>query len=242
MLTGIPIGEMMKRLFVILIMCSIARLSWAVVAKYCMTYADFVADRWTPVDSLVQGRTLQLCQLRSRNGHYRIKTGDEVADRILKEQVFAVSYGKHLFVNCRRLRCPDNKIGTLDYACAFRYDGSQLCVASYFKSRMPFLIELTLDTFGYMVPLGASIAMGVSSWTLDLSTAGLGHCRCFLIDGKAEADGCYTATRMDDAFVEQLLVGDDLLLRRYMTVDSRRKRQSAANVLPVLIETGLIEE
>lgn len=79
-------------------------------------------------------------------------------------------------------------------------------------------------------------------WTPDLSTAGLGLCRCFLIDGKAEADGCYTATRMDDSFVEQLLKDDDLLLRRYKAVDSRRKRQSAANVLPVLIEKGLIEE
>lgn len=81
-----------------------------------MTNADFVADRWTPVDSLVLGRSQQLCQLISKNGHYKIKKGDKEADRILKEQVFAVCYGRHLFVNCRQLRCQEASIGTRNYA------------------------------------------------------------------------------------------------------------------------------
>lgn len=222
-------------------LCCFSLICQAEVAKYCMTYADFVADRWTPVDSLVQGRSLQLCQLKSKTGHYKIKTGDQEANRILKEQVFAVSYGKHLFVNCRNLHCQEANIGTHDYAHAFRYGGDKLCVTAYFKSRVPFLIELTLDTFSYLVPLGVSVAMGVGSWSLDLATAGLGHCRCFLVDGEADTEGFYIATCMDDTFVEHLLADDTLLLQRYMSVSSKKKRQSASNILPVLIEKSLVE-
>lgn len=73
----------------------------------------------------------------------------------------------------------------------FRYDGHKLCVTACYKSLLPLIIEIMLDTSSYLMPLGVSVAMGVGSWTLDFATAGLGHCRCFLIDGKSDADGCY---------------------------------------------------
>lgn len=49
------------------------------------------------------------------------------------------------------------------------------------------------------------------------------------------------STCMDDAFVEHLLKDDTLLFLRYMSV-SNKKRQSASNILPVLIEKRLIED
>lgn len=31
---------------------------------YCMTYDDFLDNRWMSIDSLVEGRTKRICQLK----------------------------------------------------------------------------------------------------------------------------------------------------------------------------------
>ena len=48
-------------------------------------------------------------------------------------------------------------------------------------------------------------------------------------------------TYMNDEYIQYLLVDDFHLLERYMAVSKKKKRQSAANILPVLIAKGLVE-
>ena len=47
-------------------------------------------------------------------------------------------------------------------------------------------------------------------------------------------------TRINDAFMENLLSDDASLLGKYMAVKNKHGRQSAANVLPILMEKGLV--
>ena len=211
------------------------------VAKYCMTYADYVAGKWVPVDSLVKGRSHQLCQLEYKSNGYKIKTGDKVADKILKDQAFAVSYGKWIFVNCRNLRYNNAPLDTRNYVRAFRYNGNMLGMAIIRSNMATILTEMCLDVTGYLVPFGFSIALGITSWTIDLVSDNLRKCRCFFIDGDPDPNGCYSVTYMNDEYIQYLLVDDFHLLERYMAVSKKKKRQSAANILPVLIAKGLVE-
>ena len=103
------------------------------------------------------------------------------------------------------------------------------------------LTEMCLDVTGYLVPFGFSIALGITSWTIDLVSDNLRKCRCFFIDGDPDPNGCYSVTYMNDEYIQHLLVDDFHLLERYMAVSKKKKRQSAANILPVLIAKGLVE-
>ena len=76
---------MKKNVFVSLLFCCLSLMAQAQVAKYCMTYADFVADKWTPVDSLTEGRTQQAVQMKFADNEVKFKTGDKEADKIKKD-------------------------------------------------------------------------------------------------------------------------------------------------------------
>ena len=171
----------------------------------------------------------------------KLKTGDKVADKILKDQAFAVSYGKWIFVNCRNLRYNNAPLDTRNYVRAFRYNGNMLGMAIVRSNMATILTEMCLDVTGYLVPFGFSIALGITSWTIDLVSDNLRKCRCFFIDGDPDPNGCYSVTYMNDEYIQYLLVDDFHLLERYMAVSKKKKRQSAANILPVLIAKGLVE-
>ena len=55
---------MKKSVFVLAIICFMTLTAQADVAKYCMSYSDFVAGNWKSVDELTEGR--ELLRLRSR--------------------------------------------------------------------------------------------------------------------------------------------------------------------------------
>lgn len=116
---------MKKNVFVLALFCIVSMMANAEVAKYCMSYDDFVAGNWKSVDELTAGRTQQVCQMKS---------GDH--------GVF------------------------------------------YFKTAI---------------------------------------------------------TRINDDFMDQLLANDTPLLERYKAVKAKYNRQSAANILPILMEKGLVE-
>ena len=82
--------------------------------------------------------------------------------------------------------------------------------------------------------LGTSIGCGIANNKLsDLA--------CFLVDSGANEKGKTAITRINDDFMDQLLVNDTPLLERYKTVKAKHNRQSAANILPILMEKGLVE-
>jgi hypothetical protein len=117
------IGTMKKNVFVLALFCIVSMMANAEVAKYCMSYDDFVAGNWKSVDELTAGRTQQVCQMKSGDhGVFYFKTGDKQSDELLKKDAFAVMYGQQLFVNCRNLRYKDVSLETSKYVQAVRYD------------------------------------------------------------------------------------------------------------------------
>ena len=231
----------MKKFFVMMMVSCLPTMMMAQPAKYCMTYSDYKTHNWNTIESLVDGRSEMLPQIKMDETDYKVKSGDKETDRILKKEVFAISFGKNLYVNCRNLRCNDIILDTQQYVQAYPYAGNKLLIAVYHINDGAFLMGLGADVASVFTPIGPSIALKSASAALWLSRSKLNSYRCYLIDTDANEKGRYPVTRIDDDYMTNLLSDDAHMLARYNAVSSKRDRQSASNVLAVLTEKGLVE-
>ena len=232
---------MKKTVFALVLFCCLSMMAQAEVAKYCMTYTDYVAGNWKSVDELTQGRTKQACRLKSNNNQFYFRTGDKVADKMLKKEAFAVMYGDQLFVNCRNLRVNDCPLDISGYTQAVRYDNDKVCVMAYKNNDASFLLALGLDVASIFVDNKAvRIGMQIGAGGLWVGNEYLSRAVCYLVDSDANAKGKIATTRMNDKFMENLLNDDASLLEKYMAVNNKHNRQAASNVLPILMEKGLV--
>jgi hypothetical protein len=231
----------MKKLIVMMMVSCLPMMMMAQPAKYCMTYSDYKTHNWNTIESLVNGRSEMIPQIKMDETDYKVKSGDKATDRILKKEVFAISFGKNLYVNCRNLRCKDIILDTQQYVQAYPYAGNKLLIAVYHINDGAFLLGLGADVASIFTPLGPSIALQTASTALWLNRSKLNSYRCYLIDTDANEKGRYAVTRIDDDYMTKLLSDDAHMLARYNAVSSKRERQSASNVLAVLSEKGLVE-
>ena len=231
---------MKKNVFVSVLFCCLSLMAQAQVAKYCMTYADFVADKWTPVDSLTEGRSQQAVQMKFADNEVKFKTGDKEADKILKKDVFAVDYGGHLYVNCRNLRNNDIPLDISGYTQAVRYDKNKLCVMIYKINDAAFLLGFSADVASFFVCKPVRLGLNAGSTALWICRDHLNSYVCYLINSDTDSKGRTPVTRINDKFMEQLLTNDTAMLAKYNAISSKKQRQSASNVLPILMEKGLV--
>ena len=94
----------MKKLVLMMMVSCLPTMMMAQPAKYCMTYSDYKAHNWNTIESLVNGRSEMIPQIKMDESDIKVKSGDKEVDRILKKEVFAITFGKQLYVNCRNLR------------------------------------------------------------------------------------------------------------------------------------------
>ena len=231
----------MKKFFVMMMVSCLPMLMMAQPAKYCMTYSDYKTHNWNTIESLVNGRSEMIPQIKMDETDYKVKSGDKATDRILKKEVFAISFGKNLYVNCRNLRCKDIILDTQQYVQAYPYAGNKLLIAVYHINDGAFLLGFGANVASIFTPLGTSIALQTASTALWLNRSKLNSYRCYLIDTDANEKVRYPVTRIDDDYMTNLLSDDAHMLARYNAVSSKRERQSASNVLAVLTEKGLVE-
>ena len=231
----------MKKFLLLMMVSCLPTMMMAQPAKYCMTYSDYKTHNWNTIESLVDGRSEMLPQIKMDETDYKVKSGDKATDRILKKEVFAISFGKNLYVNCRNLRCNDIILDTQQYVQAYPYAGNKLLIAVYHINDGAFLLGLGADVASVFTPIGPSIALHSASAALWLNRSKLNSYRCYLIDTDANEKGRYPVTRIDDDYMTNLLSDDAHMLARYNAVSSKRDRQSASNVLAVLTEKGLVE-
>ena len=232
---------MKKSIFVLAMFWCMTLMAQAEVAKYCMTYADFVAGNWQSVNELTQGRSKQACRLKSNKKQFWFRTGDKASDKVLKKEAFAVMYGDQLYVNCRNLRVNGHSLDIKGYTQAVRYDNDKVCVMAYKNDDASMLLAFGLDVASCFVDNKAvRIGMHVGSAGFWIGNELLSHAVCYLVDSDANADGKIATTRMNDKFMENLLNDDTPLLEKYKAVKSKQNRQAASNVLPILMEKGLV--
>lgn len=232
----------MKKIVLVLAwFCCLTVMAQAEIAKYCMSYSDFVNGNWKPVEELTEGRTKQACQLKNRNNHYDFRTGDKAADKVLKKEAFAVMYGDQLFVNCRNLRNKGASLDVTGYSQAVRYDQDKVCVMAYKIDDPSFLLGIGLEIASVSVDNDAvSVGLGAAAIGTMIGNDFLSKTVCYLVDCDADVKGKIHVTRMNDQYMENLLNDDAPLLEKYQAVRTKRSRQSSANVIPILMEKGLV--
>ena len=80
----------MKKLVVMMMVSCLPTMMMAQPAKYCMTYSDYKAHNWNTIESLVNGRSEMIPQIKMDESDIKVKSGDKEVDRILKKEVFAI--------------------------------------------------------------------------------------------------------------------------------------------------------
>lgn len=68
------------------------------------------------------------------------------------------------------------------------------------------------------------------------------HHILYLIDKEPNAKGKIVMTRLNDQFMEKLLRDDPVTFEQYYGRNKKGNRQSAANILPILVKKGLISD
>ena len=68
------------------------------------------------------------------------------------------------------------------------------------------------------------------------------HHILYLIDKEPNAKGKIVMTRLNDQFMEKLLRDDPVTYEQYYGHNKKGNRQSAANILPILVKKGLIQD
>ncbi len=232
---------MKKNVLVLAWFCCLTLMAQAGVAKYCMSYSDFVNGNWKSVDELTHGSTCQECQMKSYNHHFYFRTGNKEADKKLKKEAFAIMYGDQLFVNCRNLRNDGVCLDVTGYTQAVRFDKDKVCVMAYKIDDVSLLLGLSLDIASIFVDNKAvSIGLDLAATSCYIGNDFLSKTVCYLVDSDANMKGKIPVTRMNDQYMENLLNNDAPMLEKYKAIDNKRDRQSAANVIPILMEKGLV--
>lgn len=232
----------MKRFFLMLLCCVALTGRAQQEVKYCMTYEDFYADNWRPIEELTGGRSKKDCEIKFTNDMFQFKTGDKEADKIVKKQVLAIMFGDQLFVNCRNLKSNDITLDVTDYGKAFRFDGNKICLLGYKANTAAVLASIGADVASIAVnSRWLSTALLTGSTTLLLDKKLWHRYACFLLDSEADEKGKIYIKSINDQMMQELLADRPDLLEKYMSETSKSKRQKASNIIPILVEKGYIE-
>jgi len=115
-------------------------------------------------------------------------------------------------------------------------------VVAYWVSGTGIALSLAADVAAIAAPNNLSVPAMIGSELVWVGTQQLNNHRCYLLDSEANEKGKTAVTMIDDEFMETLLADNQALLDRYMATSKKNTRLSAANVLPVLMEKGMIKD
>ena len=235
----------MKHVKLLLVLMCLMALNAQAQTKFCNSYADYKTNQWKPYEELIPGKEPDSINVKYDGQDFKLRTSDKEVNNVIKKDVFMMTIDKQLFINQRFLRDEDGGILPVNnYLRALPYKGNKLLVVSY---------HVTLGDVLDLVNIGLDIALlatGHTTWgSIFLATDLLltnddlmQHHILYLVDKEPNAKGKYIMTRLNDAFMEQLLRDDPVTFEQYYGRQKKGDRQSAANILPILVKKGLIQD
>ena len=199
--------------------------------KYCMTFAEFVADQWQQADNASVEPISAAKRRLVQSSDFHIVSSDKELSDMLNKKAYAVMDGETLYVNCRNFRYQGTPFGP-GYAYGFRYDGDKLIIANR-KIGKGVLMVAGLTGVVPSAP-GLIVAYGVTEIQLADKV-------CYLIDSEADKNGKTKIKYVDDQFMKKVLADKEEAKKQYDAAGDKYGRQSAANVIQTLLAAGLIE-
>ncbi len=234
----------MKKVVMILFALAMVCVAKAQV-KVCMNYDEYKANNWKPYESLTDDKKPDSCRISYDGVDFTIKTHDKEINEKLKKDVLLMSIDGQLFINQRPLRDEDGAILPVNhYLRALPYKGGKLLVVCYHVSLGSVLdlvnigLDVALLATGHYTVGGIFLATDMLLTNDRLMETQV----LYLLDKDANEKGRYIMTRLNDEFMEKLLRDDPVTFSQYQGRSKKGDRQSAANILPILVKKGLISD
>lgn len=222
----------MKRILLLILVSALALVSEA-QPSYCLSYADFQADKWLPLDTLIVKRHSRNRQLLIGRGEIKLTCGDKKTDKILKEQAFAVLYHDTIFINCTKLQYDDNQLGN-GYTKALRLGQDKLLLAGSAALEDQVISDIRT---GATLLGGGAIGGALAAYSMREEMAISKGCFVTEIEFRS---GMVKIVAIDDAFVRNNLSKNPELIEQYEQIKPK-ERLLATNVIPLFRKAGLIE-
>lgn len=227
-----------------MMMCLVATTAQAQI-KFCTSYADFKAGNWKPYSQLTPGKEPDSLRIQYDGTDFTLKTHDSGVNQIIKKDVLLMSIDGQLFINQHMLRDDDGNVLPVNhYLRALPYKGGDLCVVCYQVSLGDLLdlvnigLDIALLATGHTTMGSIFLATDMLLTNDDLMEKHV----LYLLDKGPNEKGKILMTRMNDAFMEKLLRNDPVTFELYHGNQKKGERQSAANILPILVKKGLIQD
>ncbi len=230
--------KMLTMLFALTLVCSVKA-----QMKVCMTYDEYKANAWKPYESLTDDQQPDSCRISYDGVDFTIKTHDKKINEKIKKDVLLMSIDGQLFINQRHLRDEHGAVLPVNhYLRALPYKGGKLLVVCYHVSLGSILDLVNIGLDVALLATGHYTLGGIFLATdLLLTNESLMETHVlYLMDKDANEKGRYVMTRLNDQFMEQLLRDDPITFSQYQGRNKKGDRQSAANILPILVKKGLI--
>lgn len=195
---------------------------------YYKSYEDLIADRYEPLDTLYclqngQGRKLWL-----GSNDYRLTTGNDSIDKVLKKNAFAIKKDNELYVNCRKLI--RNKVQFKNgYARAWRSNDNSVI-----------FVNEVIGKEAQLWQTSSQMLAGTGSH-FTYNSNQIRHRVCYLISDSSNGKKYTEAHLIDDALMEKLIYGHDDLHTEYYSEKRKSDRILAKHVFPILEKAGVIE-
>jgi len=213
--------------------------------KVCMNYDEYKANQWKPYESLTEDKQPDSCRITYDGVDFTIKSHDKDINEKIKKEVLLMSIDGQLFINQRPLRDDDGDVLPVNHFLrALPYKGGNLLVICYHVSLGSVLDLVNIGLDVGLLATGHYTVGGIFLATdLLLTNESLMETQVlYLLDKGANEKGRYVMTRLNDEFMEKLLRDDPVTFAQYQGRNKKGDRQSAANILPILVKKGLISD
>lgn len=224
----------MKRIYLILAaLFFCGNMTIIAQVKYCMTFEDFVADKWEQADNAsVKPIDAAKRRLINTSDFHVVSSDKDLSDR-LNKKAYAVMDGWTLYINCRHFRYQGLPFGP-GFAYGFRYDDNKICIANRKIGKGELLTVSAITT---VLPLAPGTIVG-----FGLNEALLANKVCYLVDSAPASNGHTKIKYMGDKYMKELLADKPEAKAIYEAAGEKSSRQSATNVINTLVAAGLIKQ
>lgn len=197
--------------------------------KYCNNYEDFLAGRWTKMDTVYAVHHSKGRQFWGGGNDYTLKTDNRSMNEKLKKEVLVVMQADTLFLNCRNLNYEKTYFGN-GYTRAMRIGERSLLFVNKLIGRNAQSEQIAAAVmFG---AIGASIA-GSSKRKQQV---------CYVISCGADKYGQINIRLIDDDLMNQMISGHEDLHEEYYSEKDVKKRLLANHIVPILEKAGLFDQ
>lgn len=208
-----------RKLFYLL--CALMALTASAQCRYCLSYNDFVGNRWEMVDSIDVVRASKGHKFLWGGGDFTIKGTDKASCKMLTSSAFAVIVNNKLYVNCKDLKY--KKI----------IFGKGFSRALSLGSRG--LIFVGIDSKVAAAARNGAVGGGVAATQEDGRI-------CYLISKGFDGKRYIEVSPVDDEFMAKLLAEQTELLEKYYSETNPSERVHPNRIFSILKKSGYVED